>query len=947
MDGPAQVGDPVLAGGTIDPARVDPEAFLDPYALLQACRNADGDIVDFVYVAANRAGAAEYDLDPSQMAGRTLLELNPEDRKLGLFDQLVEVVETGESLSLDDWGYPEYGEVRYFDISATRVGDGVGLAWWDVTQRYQRDRAAAVAERELRATLDALLDPHDVLRPVFDDEGRVVDAEYLRVNAASCRYLQRPAEQLVGHRLLQAWPADVAQVVLGWVAQVQRTGEPLSLDAQSVLTPDGVMRQFDVRGVRVGDAVSFTYRDVTARVSAAKQIEESREHFRLLAENASEVVVQTGPEGTITWVSPSVTRVIGWPVAQILGRRMSEFVHPDDVPAVLPAELAQQADDIVWGRVELRMATADGGWRWMSVLGRVLRDEDGRVVGGVDAMRDIQAERDARAALEESEERFRRSMMDAAIGMAIVAPSGALVRVNPAMCELLGRDERTLMNSTWQELTHPDDVADDEHLVRDLLDGKRDTYRLAKRYVRPDGEVVWADLTVSCVRDDADRVRYLVSQIIDITAAVRAREALASSEEHYRLLAENSSDVVFRSSAAGLLEWISPSLTEVLGWKPEQVLGSPILEFLNPDDVPDSIALRPESTALVDFDGRVRTAAGPSLWMDISARPLIDEAGELIGRVGRLRDVQAEHDAQEALRRSEQRFRTAMESAPTGMAVVGLNREFIEVNPALCRLLGRTEQWLLTHAVTDVLDPLDDDLDRRLRAQVLAGLVPSLVRDHQMIRSDGERVLVEQSIGLLRDDQGRATAYVSQFADVTEARETREQLRFMATHDSLTELLNRRELVTRISGVLGRTPRTGINVGVLFIDLDGLKPVNDTYGHAIGDAVIVNVARRIHDQVRSNDVLARFGGDEFVLVLPAIHDSEDAERIAASLHEVVERPMLLEGHEISMTLSIGVTVARPGEDPDVAMRQADAALYRAKREGRARTVVYDAGIDGD
>jgi len=319
----------------------------------------------------------------------------------------------------------------------------------------------------------------------------------------------------------------------------------------------------------------------------------------------------------------------------------------------------------------------------------------------------------------------------------------------------------------------------------------------------------------------------------------------------------------------------------------------------------------------------------------------------LIGRVGRLRDVQAEHDAQEALRRSEQRFRTAMESAPTGMAVVGLNREFIEVNPALCRLLGRTEQWLLTHAVTDVLDPLDDDLDRRLRAQVLAGLVPSLVRDHQMIRSDGERVLVEQSIGLLRDDQGRATAYVSQFADVTEARETREQLRFMATHDSLTELLNRRELVTRISGVLGRTPRTGINVGVLFIDLDGLKPVNDTYGHAIGDAVIVNVARRIHDQVRSNDVLARFGGDEFVLVLPAIHDSEDAERIAASLHEVVERPMLLEGHEISMTLSIGVTVAPPGEDPDVAMRQADAALYRAKREGRARTVVYDAGIDGD
>ena len=287
-----------------------------------------------------------------------------------------------------------------------------------------------------------------------------------------------------------------------------------------------------------------------------------------------------------------------------------------------------------------------------------------------------------------------------------------------------------------------------------------------------------------------------------------------------------------------------------------------------------------------------------------------------------------------------------MESAPTGMAVIGLNREFVEVNPALCALLGRSEDWLLGHGMHDVLDPVDDDLDRRLRAQILAGLTPSLTRDHQMIRSDGERVLVEQSIGLLHDERGQASAYVSQFADVTEAREAREQLRFLATHDSLTELLNRRELVTRIAGVLGQTPRTGVNVGVLFIDLDNLKAINDSNGHAVGDQVIVTVARRIRGQIRTNDVLARFGGDEFVLVLPAIHSVDDAERIAQNLHSAVEVPITAEDRQIAVTLSIGVAVVRPGENPDVAMRQADAALYRAKREGRARTVVYDPRIDG-
>ena len=170
-------------------------------------------------------------------------------------------------------------------------------------------------------------------------------------------------------------------------------------------------------------------------------------------------------------------------------------------------------------------------------------------------------------------------------------------------------------------------------------------------------------------------------------------------------------------------------------------------------------------------------------------------------------------------------------------------------------------------------------------------------------------------------------------------------MRFLATHDSLTELLNRRELVARIGGVLDRKQLASARVGVLFIDLDGLKPVNDMYGHSVGDEVIVTVARRIRAHVRSDDILARFGGDEFVLVLPTMRSEEDAMRKAAGLHAAVEAPMIIESHEIRVTLSIGVAVVAPGEDPHTALRQADTALYRAKREGRARTIRFDPAID--
>lgn len=944
-----ETGDPVAydgaSDGRISPSEVNAEAYLDPYALLQARRDETGAVTDLIYTEANRSACEDLELPYEMLIGSGLLDIKPGARDVGLFDMLVNVVETGEPLTLEDWEFParfnSSGQTLYFDMSAVRVGDGIGLAWWDVTLRYARDRDAARAEREMSEMLDSLLDPHTSYRGIRDDAGNIVDLEYVRVNVAACRYLSRPRKDLLGKRLRDVWTHGAVDLIVKWGRRVLETGQPLSVDEFEIELPGIGLRRLDVRAVRVGEVVSFTWRDVTSRVDAAREIAQSREHYRLLAENASEMVFRSGQDGRIQWASPSVLRVLGWPPDYFVGKAMAEFIHPEDLPRLRQAMNEILREGGLIGQTELRMATSDGGWRWMSSLGRALVNDQGVVIGGVDAVRDIQAQKNAQIALEESEERFRRAMMDAAIGMAIVSASGEFERVNPAMSTLLGRDEPTLMASTWQELTHPEDLDIDLQLVQEVIDGTRETYRLTKRYLKPSGEIVWADLTVSGVRDEEGHLRHFVSQITDISDSVLARESLASSEEHYRLMAENSSDVVFRATAYGRVEWISPSVEEVLGWARERVIGEPMLDYLMSEDLPESLQLDPDNRDRLDFEGRCRTADGSYIWMDISSRPLLDESGAVVGRVGRLRDIQVEHAAREALRGSEQRFRAAMESAPTGMAVVDLRREFVQVNPALCRLLGRSEQWLLEHGLCDVMDPVDDDLDRRLRAQVLAGVDSAPVRDHQMIRSDGERVLVEQSIGLLRDERGRASGYVSQFVDVTEARAARDQLRFLATHDSMTELFNRHELVTRISGILSKRPRTGINVGVLFIDLDGLKPINDTYGHAVGDTVIVTVADRIRSRVRSADVLARFGGDEFVLVLPAIHTVANAERIAASLHEVVAAPMQIEGHSIVMTLSIGVALVCPGENADVALRQADAALYRAKRQGKACTVVYD------
>ena len=142
--------------------------------------------------------------------------------------------------------------------------------------------------------------------------------------------------------------------------------------------------------------------------------------------------------------------------------------------------------------------------------------------------------------LRESEQRFRGAMRAASIGMCLVGPDGSFLEVNPALCALLGRDEADLTVTTWQELTHPDDLEIDVSLVQEVLDGERESYQLLKRYLRPDGAIVWGDLSVSCVRTPDGDVQYFVSQINDVTRRITAEQELAKAEEKFRLVAENA-----------------------------------------------------------------------------------------------------------------------------------------------------------------------------------------------------------------------------------------------------------------------------------------------------------------------------------------------------------------------------------------------------------------------
>jgi diguanylate cyclase (GGDEF)-like protein/PAS domain S-box-containing protein len=253
-------------------------------------------------------------------------------------------------------------------------------------------------------------------------------------------------------------------------------------------------------------------------------------------------------------------------------------------------------------------------------------------------------------------------------------------------------------------------------------------------------------------------------------------------------------------------------------------------------------------------------------------------------------------------------------------------------------MVGRSPQWLLEHGIADVLDPDDDQLDRHMRAEALSKSVIHAGRQERLRRPDGTLVWVEHAIGLLRDESGMPLHFVSTFVDVTESRAIQEKLRFQATHDSLTQLVNRRDLYLRAESLQRRRARTGEHVGVLYIDIDGFKVVNDTFGHYVGDVVLKAAADRLAAVGRKDDVVSRVGGDEFVLLLPALHSVDDALAVANTIVERFREPISTEGVSIELGVSVGVALALADETADDTLRRADAALYEAKLRGRGRAV---------
>ncbi|WP_367382534.1 PAS domain S-box protein [Stenotrophomonas cyclobalanopsidis] len=587
--------------------------------------------------------------------------------------------------------------------------------------------------------------------------------------------------------------------------------------------------------------------DVTELQQARQDAAEMRQRLQALVDASDEVAVMaTDPQGMITLFNSGAERLLGYTADDVVGRVDPGIFHEPDEIAVFLAPLADAEGRLptvfqalaaqAQGRTFSRQWTflrKDGQRRQVRLSISRMDGADGQRIGYVGMAIDITEMQQARAEARLAAEKFAGAFTSAALGMALVSLEGRWLDVNEALCRILGYPREELLQVDFQRLTHPDDLQADLALVQDLLAGRRNSYHLEKRYLNRDGNVIWARLSVSLVRNERGAPLHFVSQIQDVTSQRSSEQRLYESEQRSRITLDAVTDIVVSVTLAGRIEYANAAAV--------RMLASPGMSTLVGENVHDLLSLT--------------TEYAPGSVLDVAV--LLD---------------------------------------PDSNAV---------------------------------------DLHADLLMRVGAAAVP-----------------VDLTRAWLRDDEGHVRGAVWVLRDDTQQRAREREARHLAEIDPLTELGNRRGFEAHLQQAITRVERTGQAASLMFIDLDRFKPINDTWGHLAGDAVLWAVASVLRHGVRDSDIVARLGGDEFAVILSGCGPRRAARIGRELLHTLAALSIPWDSARLRIGASIGIAPLEAGMTVDEAVASADAQCYRAKASGRNNVQVQGElgelpGEDGD
>jgi len=595
--------------------------------------------------------------------------------------------------------------------------------------------------------------------------------------------------------------------------------------------------------------------------------------------------------------------------------------------------------------------TDAGAQRTHAVTGKPRHDAAGRFLGYRGIGQDITEKRRAERALAEAKERLQLALEGSSANLWDTDLRTGEVYLSESWAEFLGQprgDTRATVESL-AKIVHPDDVKRVRQVQRDAVKGKSSEYAEEHRVQSASGGWIWMLSRGKVVERDAvtGRALRMTGTNLDITERKRAEQASRDAEARYRALIELAPDGVAVFSN-GIIEYANPAAARILkASSPKQLMGMKIEDLVHPGDrarLAERLAYLAAGPGVTAFEERrLRCLDGSEVVVETASVSFLDR-GRLVAQ-SVLRDVTEQRKARALLAEREQRFRDVLEASGEYVWETDAAWRYTFLSERVETLLGYARHEMIGRTPREFM-PLGeeqamDEWFAKRAAHADAHATPFRDLVHRSLSKSGRIVWQSVSGVPVHDAAGKLTGYRGTGADITARTQAEDRIRFLATRDALTGLPNRVLLADRASQAILAAARARGSLAVLFLDLDRFKLVNDSLGHAAGDALLRAVAERLGATLQRDDTLARIGGDGFVLLWNGLKSSQDAAALAQRALGILARPFTIEGRTLNVTASIGISVY-PGDGRDFGelLKNAGTAANHAKETGRDRFLFF-------
>jgi len=679
--------------------------------------------------------------------------------------------------------------------------------------------------------------------------------------------------------------------------------------------------------------------------------------YRMLVQSVIDyAITMLKPDGTVASWNDGGLHVLGYGPDEIIGQHATLFYNEEDRRR---GQLQYELESAVSaGRYETEgwRCRKDGSTFWAHVVIYPIRNEAARLVGFAAICRDCTRQQEQQRKEREQETRFRllvEGVTDYAIYM--LDHDGNVVNWNAGAQRAKGYVAEEIVGQHFSRFYSAQDRLN--HLPEQNLQTAYRTGRFEDegwRY-RKDGSAFWAHVVIDTIRDDQGKLLGYAKITRDCTEQQRIRSEQREQEQRFRLLVEGVTDyAIYMLDTDGVVVNWNAGAQRAKGYNAEEVVGQHFSLFYSSQErlnrTPEAnlgIALK---TGRFEDEGWRYRKDGSAFWAHVVIDAIHDDDGRLVGfaKITRDRTERREQEQQilraRDLAEAQSTQKTALSkfldniiaNIPSCVIVEdAITREILLVNDRTQQLFGLSKSLIVNKRPHECMSPELSDYFNNL-ADVALRSEGMHEREQLLMTASGERILHTRATAINGQD-ARRNYLMLLVEDVTDQRAADARIHHMAHHDNLTSLPNRLLFRQRLSEALRSAGQAQRQTAALCLDLDNFKNVNDALGHQIGDELLRSVAKRLRNALRDQDTLARIGGDEFAIVLPSVTSSDEASVVAQRLIEAIRPPVNVEGHNLSVGLSVGIALSTTiTSTPEQLLRCADMALYEAKRNGRNR-----------